>query len=146
MSEVASVYRRHVGGVSDEMWKSGEYHHEKFRPNNIWMYWLLSKKVLPHACVNVIECRIRVITDYIIRYGATRNNGSTSRDKLIHYIYSLVLASKPPCVSDEEFLPGTWLREIIDSQVDSYCHMRRYRRIWSALQKIKNSLKSMLSH
>jgi hypothetical protein len=144
LNEVGSVYRRHVGGVSDEMWKGGEYHHEKFRPNNIWMYWMLAQNVLPAACTNAVEQRIRAIADCIIEYGASKKIASASRDQLRQYIYSLIMASKPPHVSDDNFTPGSRLRDILDSQVDSYWRMRRLRKIFINIKGIKNRIISIL--
>lgn len=142
LNEVGSVYRRHDGGVSDEMWKGGEYHHEKFRPNNIWMYWMLAQNVLPVACMNVVEHRIRAIANLIMQYGTTKKNGVTSRKLLRQYIHALVVANKPLHVGDYDFLPGSRLRQILDSQVDSYWRMRGVRWILSTFKEIIKRLKS----
>ena len=140
LNEVASVYRRHDGGVSDEMWKGGAYHHEKFRPNNIWMFWMLVQQVLPAACMHVVERKIRGIADCIIEYGASKKFASASRDQLRQYIYSLIMASKPVHLIDDGISPSSWLCNIIDSQINSSCRIRRLRKIFNNLKKIKKRI------
>jgi len=47
IDSVYSVYRRHIGGMSDVFWERGEYFREKFLPNRVWLYWIYMVKHAP---------------------------------------------------------------------------------------------------
>jgi len=57
IDSVYSVYRRHIGGMSDVFWERGEYFRERLLPNRVWLYWIyLVKFAPPKYRENVLIC------------------------------------------------------------------------------------------
>ena len=138
LDQVCSVYRRHANGVSEELWQIGDFHYEKFRPNNIWMYWLLSERVLPQSSKEAIERRIRKLIDGILTYAIMHKRISRSRDCLNNYLMEILLKNKPAFLSDNYIQAGTPLWGIIETQ---------FRRFWKAHRKrqARNTLQRFIS-
>jgi glycosyltransferase involved in cell wall biosynthesis len=73
-NEVASVYRRHDGGVSHEFWQLGDFHFHTLLPNHIWTFWIFGARVADDRHAPAIQGRILTILericDYRVRYGS----------------------------------------------------------------------------
>jgi glycosyltransferase involved in cell wall biosynthesis len=68
LDEVASVYRRHEGGVSNEFWKVGEFHHRKLLPNHVWTYLIFNSVVAQGKYDRIVESRIASLLSRISRF------------------------------------------------------------------------------
>jgi len=142
LDEVNSVYRRHSQGISNEWHKCGDVHHEKLRPNNVWMYWCLSERFLPPTCGQVVECRVRHLLRGILTYAVAGKDASLarSRERLRDYLLQLIVQGKPGFVPASVVEPGGRMREIVESETDLFWqkHRTKQRVAWvkSHLRKL----------
>jgi glycosyltransferase involved in cell wall biosynthesis len=136
LDEVCSVYRRHEGGISDELWREGDFHHEKFRPNNIWMYWMLGERFLPACSRLSVECRIRDLVTYILRYAAVHKGASRDYSKLTAYLWDALRKNKPEFVSDDIIEEHSALRAIVDSQIRVFWKMHRKQQLRNVTNRL----------
>ena len=140
LDEVSSVYRRHEGGVSEELWKGGDFHHEKFRPNNIWMYWLLYERVLAVSAHEAVERRIRNIVDKILAYAVLRKGMSRNYRGLETYFWQVIKDNKPEFVDDEVIEQSGSLWSLMDSQLRVFWKRHRKRQIQNFVRKVTNAI------
>jgi len=140
LDEVSSVYRRHEGGVSEELWKGGDFHYEKFRPNNIWMYWLLRERVFSVSCHEAVERRIRNIVDKILGYAVLRKGMSRNHTLLRNYLFKVVCDNKPECVREEAVRRDGSLWLIMESQFRAFWKKHRKRQIQNFVRKVTNAI------
>ena len=140
LDEVSSVYRRHEGGVSEELWKGGDFHYEKFRPNNIWMYWLLRESVFSVSCHEAVERRIRNIVDKILGYAVLRKGMSRNHTLLRSYLFKVVCDNTPECVREEAVRRDGSLWFIMESQFRAFWKKHRKRQIQNFVRKVTNAI------
>lgn len=138
LDEVSSVYRRHTGGISEELWKGGDFHYEKFRPNNIWMYWLLRERVFSVSSHEAVERRIRSIVDKILGYAVLRKAMSRNYRGLETYLWQIISDNKPEFVDDEVIKQGGSLWSLLYSQLKIFWKKHRKRQARTIIHKVGN--------
>jgi glycosyltransferase involved in cell wall biosynthesis len=140
LDEVSSVYRRHEGGVSEELWKCGDSHYEKFRPNNIWMYWLLRERVFSVSCHEAVERRIRNIVDKILGYAVLRKGMSRDYRALEKYLWQVVRENRPEFLGDDVVKKDGPLWCVMDSQLRAFWKQHRRRQVRNAVTRFVGGL------
>jgi hypothetical protein len=138
LDEICSVYRRHEGGISDGLWGGGDLLYEVFRPNNIWMYWLLQERFLPPSSKVAIERCIRDLVNDILRYAVMHKGVSRDYSKLTTYLWDVLRKHKPVFLSDGCLEKGGPLREVIDSQRQAFWRSHRKHQLRNVTNKLIN--------
>jgi glycosyltransferase involved in cell wall biosynthesis len=107
---VGGVYRRHVGGLSDQYWESGvrrseavRFQHEVFRPNQLWTMWVFSRRNLSVEQHQAFERRMDKVMGMVMQYKA----GLMVSTRLLHirelrsFLAECLDRTKPAILPDE---------------------------------------------
>lgn len=95
-------------------------HHEQFRPNNIWMYWLMNERVLPPAWEKTVERRIKGIANTILTYALTQKGVANSPGQLGDFLRATLRNNKPAFLPDTILEPGSRLWSVMESQIRTF--------------------------
>lgn len=123
LDEVASVYRRNDGGVSESFWSAKKEtteiqrnHFEVFRPNQIWLLQRLSKKVKDQELRAVVNKRIGSLMGMVMKYRIRSQAPDTliTIEDLSAHARGCLLKGAPSDAPVPELGPGSELGALIE--------------------------------
>lgn len=128
LDDVASVYRRNAGGVSAAYWSTtgrdsevAKFHHEVFRPNQIWVLFRVGLQVSDGQLRAVINQRIGCLAEIVMRHliGFHAPNVLFTIEDLIDRFRNCMSTNAPPDEQDPKLLGDPEVVDVIEKAAAS---------------------------
>jgi len=118
VDQVNCVYRRHVGGVSDQYMKKKRLLYEKMRVNHFWMYWMFGEYIAPEYAIPSVVRRMRNLVRSVLQHALTDDNHSSCKTAraLSGFMQELLSQNRPSVASAEAVADKGFIGRMVESE------------------------------